>query len=213
MSFGTKKISSQVLRKAIPAVLIVLLLIGLIWDDIKDQKLPQKLYGTPVVIEEPLEFNTTEITQVLDDGKNVYILSDPHGGYIQVYTLDGTYQHTLSFYHTLNGAFSIAITGNTFYVCDYHNNIYVFQNGIFEQFIVQANAQKILATNDFNAFSNNFEIKNGSVWRIDIDEPICIVDRSLRGFIYQHHLDWLLKVAIGITVAILAKRIHSKKTA
>lgn len=185
----------------------------LIRNNMQENSLPEKQYGIPVVIESYLRFDDTRITQILDDGNRMYVLVDSYRGYIQVFDLNGEYQYTLSFYHTLNGSFDMSINDNALYVRDSKHNIYVFHDGEFFAFIPKGDADLVFDGQDFNASSKRYEIRMGSVWRIDLEKPICVIQRSLHSFLYQYHLDWLFKfLFLGVVCILTVIKSPSKKS-
>lgn len=183
--------------------------IALMFPRILSQDLPAKTRGVPVKIEEYVDFSAYRIEKILDDGKRMYVLINDHEGYIQVFDLEGIYQYTLSFYNSGKGALTMAMEANNLYVIDRENNVYIFQDGDFVEFVEYNNANRQLQQLNRNDFSKRYEIRLGSVWRIDGQEAICVIQRSFKSFIYQYYIDQLFLPVIVLILIIY--RTYSNK--
>ena len=165
-------------------------------------QLPEKTYGTPKVMKDRLSFNS-HISQIIDDGTYVYIMADCHQGYLQVYDLSGTYIETVSFYDpSLNGVFSMEIDSDILYVQDPDQNIYVFQAGKFVEFISKSNVPQHIQEKRFKESSDRYEIRFGSVWRVNGEEETCMIQMPWNVVFYQYHLNWILIFVMGTMIGI-----------
>lgn len=168
------------------------------------EELPKKTYGPPQIITEYVSFNHKPIEQIVDDGQYMYVLADNHNGYIQVYTLDGEYQHTLSFYRpSINGTFNMVVDSDMLYVFDMHKNLYVFKQGDFISYIKNTEASQPSIETNFNNASDRYEIRFGSIWRVDQEKPECVVNRSVQGFISQYYINWIIIIIGGALLVSL----------
>ncbi len=187
------------------AVLLCVIIVKTSTGNISKQ-LPEPLFGQPTVITEQLNIDKNIIKMIVDDGTYMYVLTDADG-YVLVYDLNGEYRHTLSFLKHMNGAFRLAQRDNRVYVCDVKNNLYVFEQGEFTDFILNEKGDELRKSLDFYAFSQRYELRGPSVWRIDTDPDMCVIERSPSSFIYQSNILGYVAVAaffvlfIGIAVS------------
>ena len=121
-------------------VVVIVLIIGVAFllifrpnDDTKE--LPDAIWGRPVQFEDDSVMPNSGIEQVVSDGQRVYVLFTSRNGVVQVYDYGGTYLYSVRLYAHSNGAFAMAVEGNTLYIQDYHGDIYVFKNGEFTEFL------------------------------------------------------------------------------
>lgn len=169
----------------------------------------QPSYGKSVVIDSYVKFNNKPIAQIVDDGKNIYILADSHNGYVQVYNTSGDYRFTLSFARQgLNGAFSIACKDDYLYVRDNGHNIYIFQSDQFVDYLEDEESLKTLSHISFKENSHRFKLRFGSVWCVETSKPYCVVERPVYSLVYQYSLD---KILIIFGVILLVAVSHKKK--
>lgn len=141
---------------------------------------PEGYYGIPTSSTDYPDLSM-EIQQVVEDGSRIYVLFASSKRIIQVYDLDGQYQSTLFFYsHYDNGAFQVTTEANTLYVADECENVYVFRDGLFEQFYKEDEAVEHLIDIDFDwrYSSESYMIRNGSVWKKTPNGDVCVVERK-----------------------------------
>lgn len=140
---------------------------------------PDRLYGKPVVSTEYQNIDIS-IEQIAEDDYCLYVMYHHSSGIIQVYDLDGNYQCTWFFYCHGNGGFSMTQENNTLYVQDMRRNVYVFNNGAFQQFLTSEEANAILKDVDFSAppASDHYQLRNGSVWRTSNGAEKCVVEAT-----------------------------------
>ena len=165
------------------AILLCVILIKIFTGNVSP-KLPDPVFGQPTVITEQLNIEKNIIKMIVDDGTYMYVLTDADG-YVLVFDLNGEYRHTLSFLKHMNGAFRLAQKDNRVYVCDMQNNFYVFEQGEFTDFILNEKGDELRKNLDFHAFSQRYELRGPSVWRIDTDPDLCVIERSPSSSIYQ----------------------------
>ncbi len=174
-------------------------------------KLPQPSYGKPVLIDTYVNFNNKPISQILDDGTYMYVLADSHNGYVQVYDLNGQYQKTISLQRqSISGAFSIACQDGILYIRDDNHNIYKFEYGKFLEFVEDENVSGKLNHIQFNGKSNRFKLRFGSIWRMDMPTPTCVVKRPLYSIIFQYSLDTVL-IILGTILLMIMNRKDKQK--
>ena len=177
----------------------------------KESKLPEKEYGIPKIITEFIKFDEKPITHIVDDGEYVYALVDSHDGYIQVYDFEGNYQKTISFYNSsISGAFSISVVSNTLYVEDCNHNIYIFESGYFQEFVPYIKVTEQIEKITRSEYSGSFRLRHGSIWRFDLQNPVCIVHRSAYAIYHQYHInDLILWIFLIITAVVIIPRLKT----
>ena len=172
---------------ALIALIALIFLLGII-GSICPPELIADEEGKPLFLVRDSDLLLTSITQIVSDDNHIYIL---YGTYsvVQVYEKNGSYQYSLSVYNHLNGRTEIAVTNNRLYVCDKVNNIYVFEDGTFTEFIGReesANLQKKLPLGASNAA---YDVRSGSVWYVPAHaEAYCVIQRPAWLNLYQHDL-------------------------
>ena len=203
------------LSNCILVLLIICILVTLLIDILhpnQTTKLPQPSYGKPVLIDTYVSFHNKPISQIVDDGTYLYVLSDSHNGYVQVYDMNGHYQKTISLLRqSISGAFSMASQDGVLYIRDDNHNIYKFQHGEFLEFVEDENGSESLKHILFNEKSNRFKLRFGSIWRMDTPTPICVVKRPFYSFIYQYSLDTVL-IVLGVILLLITNRKDKKKS-
>lgn len=152
------------------------------------ERYPQPYYGIPAVWTAESEPEGYAIHQIADDGTFLYILSDEHNGVVLVFDRDGTYLRTMAFFAHLNGAFHIAAEADTLYVQDKQQNLYIFRAGQFGEFLNRPDASAILEGLDFEADHPDYEIRDGSVWRIADGEETCVLHRPKSTAAYRRNV-------------------------
>lgn len=141
---------------------------------------PKGYYGVPAISTDYPDLNMN-IQQVVDDGSRIYILFDSYRRIVQVYDLNGKYQHTLFFYSNYdNGVFTVATEENTLYVEDECGNVYIFIDGVFDRFYKTGEASLLLADIEFDwkYSSEQYEIRNGSLWKHTSNGEVCLIEQK-----------------------------------
>ena len=189
---------------------VVILMIGVVLsmmfkldDDTKG--LPDAVWGKPVVFEDDSVMPNSGVEQVVSDGERVYVLYTSRNGVVQVYDYNGTYLYSMRLYAHMNGAFSMAVDGNMLYIKDYHGDIYAFRNGEFTDFLKNDAADAIKKEIPHSTFEKNtegYEVRSGSVWRIEGAIQTCIVNRPAQTGIYQNNLDNLIIIVAFMSFAL-----------
>ena len=140
---------------------------------------------------------TKGINQILEDSKHIYILFDSsNDGIVQVYSREGNYQKTIQCYSHMNGRFQIAVHDQNFYLRDKEGSLYRYYDGEFIEFIDSRQAASLRKRIDFETSSPNYELRFGSVWKINDDESKCIVERPLGSVLSQSNALLISSLAI-----------------
>ena len=167
---------SEKLRSALVIIAIVLLMALYLVLNHNQTDYPERYYASPVVSTDYPNIDMN-IEQVVDDGSYIYVLHHHSNGIVQVYDLDGNYQHTLFFYCHMNGGFSLAVEDNILYVQDMRQNVYVFREGEFCDFLTKREAEIELSNVRFRSgeSSDGYTIRSQSVWKEINGEPVLII--------------------------------------
>ena len=196
-----------VIKTVILIILVVGIALSLIFRPDDDTKgFPDAIWGKPVVFEDDSVMPHSGIEQVVSDGQRVYVLYDSEKGVVQVYDCGGTYLHSMRLYKHMNGAFSMPAEGDMLYIKDYHGDIYAFKNGEFSEFLRNEAADAIKEEIPHSIFEQNtqgYEVRSGSVWRIDGDTQTCIISRPAQTGIYQNNMNNLLPIFACIALALV----------
>ena len=184
------------------ALIALLFLLGIIGNICPSELIAGK-EGTPLFLVRSDDILLTGISQIVSDSNNIYIL---YGTYsvVQVYGMDGSYQHSLSVYNHANGLTEIAVKNNRFYICDKVSNIYIFENGSFVEFITREESADLRKSLSFGASSAAYDVRSGSVWYIpDHTEAYCIIERPVWLNLYQHDLTLRIFFLIIVVYVVL----------
>ena len=192
-------------------IVVVILMIGVVLsmmfkldDDMKG--LPDAVWGKPVVFEDDSVMPNSGVEQVVSDGERVYVLYTSRNGVVQVYDYNGTYLYSMRLYAHMNGAFKLAVKDNLLYIQDYHGDMYVFKDGEFTEFLRNDAADAIKEEIPYSSFEKNtegYEIRKGSVWRIEGDTQTCIVNRPTQTGIYQNNMNNLITILLFMVFALV----------
>lgn len=186
------------------AVVLIAVLLGAMYIDAKrSEDIPKPLYGVPAISERLLYTSTSGIAQVLNDDQYLYVLFDEHEGIVLIYDLETVFQQSISFYKHMNGAFRIAVADDKFLVRDKRQNLYIFGNGEFESFLTAEEAQSILETTDFEASSNHYEVRSGSVWKVTPGEEQCVIQRPAASAYNRSSITALGAILIVFVIGII----------
>lgn len=201
----SKKLS--VLKNVIVVILMIGVALSLIFRPDDDTKgLPNAIWGKPVLFEDDSVMPNSGIEQVVSDGQRVYVLYTSRNGVVQVYDYSGIYLYSLRLYAHMNGAFKMAVKDNLLYIEDYHGDMYVFKDGEFTEFLRNDAADAIREEISYSTFEKNtegYEVRSGSVWRIDGDTQTCIVNRPAQTGIYQNNMDNLITIFVFMAFALV----------
>lgn len=200
-------------------VVVIILMIGVVLlmifrpdDDTKG--FPDAIWGTPVLFEDDSVMPDSGIEQVVSDGERVYVLYESKTGVVQVYDYTGKYLQSMRLYAHMNGAFKMAVKDNLLYIKDYHGDIYVFKDGEFTEFLRDDAADAIMEEISYSTFEKNtegYEIRKGSVWRIEGDTQTCIVNRPVQTGIYQNNMDKLITILMFMAFSLVCWYFQKKR--
>lgn len=171
-------------------------------DDFCPRDLDAKRQGYPIIIKRKNSILYSGIKQIVADKEYVYVVYGSYGA-VQVYDLTGNYQYSIAVSSQQNGRIRIAVQDGALYIRDKVNNIYIFRNGEFFDF-VEKPAAGILGTVDFNANASDYEVRWGSIWNVSSDsEAYCLIKRPLWLAIHQSGLGFLIMVLMLMLAGLL----------
>ena len=203
-------------KKVVIIILIIVVALSLIFRPNDDTKgLPDAIWGKPVQFEDKSVMPNSGIEQVVSDGQRVYVLYTSRNGVVQVYDYSGIYLYSLRLYAHMNGAFKMAVKDTVLYIEDYHADIYVFKDGEFIDFLRDDAADAIKEKIPYSTFEKNtkgYEIRSGSVWRVDGETQTCIVNRPVKTGIYQNNMDKLILIFGFAAFALIYWYFQRKRT-
>ena len=190
------------IRKVILPILLAFVVICAILNPLND--LPDASQGKPERFKNDTAMLRAGIEQVVADAEHIYVLYNSAYGVVEVYDLSGNYLYSLRLYKHLNGAFHMAVKDDTQYIQDCRNNIYVFRDGEFIEYLENDEASSVEAVIPYSQFEANtagYVIKKGSVWYQDGESMKCIVSRPVSSAVFQNNLDKLFGILLIATVA------------
>lgn len=157
-------------------IIICMILVVMCGQTETEGDLPRAVLGEPSFFTESFDVNWIRIGQLLHDQKRLYLLDDQNG-YIRVFDLNGNYLYSILLYDYLNGAFRMAVNEEMLYIADPHNDVYIFANDTFVEFLERQDAKVLLNSLNFQKKSDTFELRLGSVYNVTND--MCIIERRL----------------------------------
>lgn len=169
------------------------------------ESVPRRV-GFPNITKTYSELEQYSIDQIVDDNDYIYVLYGEHEGNVQVFNHSGEYQYSAFFATHLNGAFSIAAKDGCLYVCDEYRNLYILKNGELQSFYQSESAKEILKIIDFNVSSAKYKVRFGSIWRVEGNDAVCIVERSPIAVLYQGNLLFYASLFVAVAVGVLCFR-------
>lgn len=167
--------------------------------------------GTPRITTEFPDLKLGTQDQILEVGDRLYVCQSSQGGIVQVYSLSGEYIQTMSFATHSNGGFFLACEGQSLYVRDMKDNVYVFEQGQFSRYLPEKQAETELSHINFYSKGSTpgYEVRWGSLWHVTKDGEICLIPA-------EHRLvDYLDLIVVGIcfiavTATVLIRHIREK---
>lgn len=174
-------------------------------NDVSPENMP-RTEGIPNISYTYSDLEKCSIDQIVETDGEIIILYGEHKGNVQVFDKNGNHKYSLYLQKHLTGAFRIAAGDSGFYVQDDDHNVYVFNNGIFVGFYRSDTAMSIIDSISFNDYSPNYVVRYGSVWRVDGDNRICIINRPRIAMLYQNDLSFYLSLVFVVAFGILFRR-------
>lgn len=177
-----QRVTLDEFRPVLIAIMILLAIFCLMSSETEMAKEPQRRYFEPVSSNEFEDRRFTDISQIVEAGDNLYILPNDHNGFIQVYDLKGNYRHSLFFTESMNGAFVMACENEAFYVQNQTGDVFVFQEGEFQEYVKRESAKERFAHIGFvwQGSTPGYVIRGNDLWRVSDGEEVLLIPDLLR---------------------------------
>ena len=167
------------LRPFLLFLMLCILLISAVTSEREWSGEPVRFSSKPVFSTEFGDRKPYAIDQIIEAGEYLYVLPSDHAGFVQVYDLKGTYQHSLFFLEKRNGGFSMASEGDIFYFRNQSSDVFVFRNGEFIEYVQWKTARERFPHVDFERQSSTpgYVIRGTDLWRVSADrEELVMAD-------------------------------------
>ena len=183
------------------AILVILLLVALLYsvnwlDRISPPEFNIQTEGAFIVKKmENYSFHSG-IKQIVSDSNSIYVLFGSRG-IVNAYSKNGEYQYSVAVYDYKNGRVKIAVDEDKLYIQDKANNIYVFLGKEFLEFIPKEERARIIDSVDFNASTNDYAVRWGSIWNVSHEEyNTCVIQRQFWLTLHQNGLGTLIMIGL-----------------
>lgn len=172
-----QRVTAEEFRPLIIAVLLAMLVFLQIKEVAEGPKAPMRVLGTPVSSTEFGDETFSTVYAVLEVGDFLYVMPSGSNGMLQVYDLNGNYQQSLFFEASGKGGFALGADGDVLYVEDINDNVYVFENGEFREFVKEKDAERRFAHIQFRhqGGTPGYEIRSGDLWRVSDGNEVLLI--------------------------------------
>ena len=167
------------LRPFLLFLMLCILLISAVTSERERSSEPVRFSNKPVFSTEFGDRKPYAIDQIIEAGEYLYVLPDDTAGFVQVYDLKGSYQHSLFFLEETKGVFRMAAEGDTFYFRNQSSDVFVFRNGEFIEYVQWKTARERFPHVDFERRSSTpgYVIRGTDLWRVSADrEELVMAD-------------------------------------
>ena len=190
-------------RIRIALLLVILALVGIITivdlvSGINPWGLKADMEGSPVVEARSSDFLSADITQVVTDEENLYVVNGRRS-VVQVYTLEGEYRYSISVYNHNNGRMQIAVHDGRVYICDKRENIYVFIDRELIKYIEDEDSDEIRQQFNWWYSDPSYQLKQGSLWfQPEQEDGFCVIHRPMWHVLCQSDVSWAIRFFLMI---------------
>lgn len=153
----------RILALILICICIIALFLTNILSFICPAELIAKSIDDPTLIVRDNDLLCTGISQIVSDDENIYVLFGRYS-VVQVYTLDGIYQFSISIYNHVNGRTEIAAYNNCLYLCDKINNVYIYEGKNLIDFVDRNESYTLRQQVPFGVSDSNYSVHSGSIW-------------------------------------------------
>ena len=160
-------------------LMLCILIINAVASERERSGEPVRFSNRPVFSTEFGDRKPYAVDQIIEAGEFLYVLPDDTNGFVQVYDLKGSYQHSLFFLEETKGAFRMEAKEDTFYFRNQSGDVFVFQNGEFLEYVPSKLARERFADIDFERqdSSPGYVIRGTDLWRVSEDrEELVMAD-------------------------------------
>lgn len=163
-------------------MMICIMTVGVVLSDKERAREPVRFSGRPVFSAEFEDKKPYTVDQIIEAGEYLYVLPDDTDGFVQVYDLKGSYQHSLFFPEESNGVFRMAAEGNAFYFRNQSSDVFVFRDGAFLEYVPWKLARERFAHIDFEGHGSSpgYEIRGTDLWRVLEDQEELVMADFVR---------------------------------
>ena len=182
--------------------LMLIIVFCFFWiSGIYPKMLKVKTEGVPKIIKEPVKTNTMALLQIISDEDRVYILYDRHC-VVSVYDLAGNYLYSISVYTHQNGRASIALKDHKLYLKDKYENVYIFKDDEFIEYIPSESNKAIVDDINFEVRSDSIIARKGSIYRYENGEYQKIIHRPIWSVLLQPAVNITLLFVLSALMAV-----------
>ena len=160
-------------------LMLCILLISAVTSERERSSEPVRFSNKPVFSTEFGGRKPYAVAQIIEAGEYLYVLPSDHAGFVQVYDLKGSYQHSLFFLEEAKGVFRMAAEGDAFYFRNQSSDVFVFRNGEFIEYVQWKTARERFPHVDFERRSSTpgYVIRGTDLWRVSADrEELVMAD-------------------------------------
>lgn len=160
-------------------LMLCVLLISTAASDREHAREPVRFSSKPVYSTNFGDRKPRTIDQIMEAGDYLYVLPSRYDGFVQVYDLQGSYQHSLFFLEANNGAFMMACEDGLLYVQDQRGNVFVFRGNEFLEYVPRKLARDRFSLIKFEWESSTpgYVIRGTDLWRVSEDgEELVMAD-------------------------------------
>ena len=160
--------------------------------------------GVPVITVRESDFLCTDISQIVSDDSNLYVLFGRYG-VVQVYSREGGYRYTISVCDHANGRTEIAALRNRLYICDKVSNLYIFEDGVLTEYLDRTESYETRRSLPLGVWASDYCVKAGSIWYAPDGVPSqCVVRRPAWLGLYQNDgITMLIFLLVAMSGALL----------
>lgn len=196
-------------------LMLCILIINTVASERERSGEPVRFASKPVFSTEFGERKPYAVDQIIEVGEFLYVLPDDTDGFVQVYDLKGNYQHTLFFLEEPNGAFRMAAEGDAFYFRNQSNDVFVFRNGEFMEYVPRKIARERFANIDFERqdSSPGYVIRGTDLWHVSEDREALVMADFVRfdASFAMECITAILSIGTLWLVAVWLKRKHMNR--
>lgn len=163
-------------------LMLCILIINAVASERERSEEPVRFSNRPVFSTEFGDRKPYAVDQIIEAGEFLYVLPDDNDGFVQVYDLKGSYQHSLFFLEESKGAFTMAAEGDMFYVENQSGDVFVFRNGEFLEYVQRKQAKDRYDHIEFvwQGSTPGYVIRGTDLWRVSEDREELVMTDFVR---------------------------------
>lgn len=160
-------------------LMLCILIINAVASEREHAREPVRFSSKPVYSTDFGDRKPRTIDQIMEAGDYLYVLPSHYDGFVQVYDLQGSYQHSLFFLEANNGAFMMAYEDGLLYVQDQRGNVFVFRGNEFLEYVPRKLARDRFShiKLEWESSTPGYVIRGTDLWRVSEDrEELVMAD-------------------------------------